>query len=160
MIWSSAGSGIGAEAYAGDMSHPLAPAAWRRILDETTHPGKLATVTRDGSPTIVPVWFVRDGDDLVFNTGGATAKARHFQRDPRAALCVDQVTFPYGYILVRGPVTWQEAAPDLREWATRIAERYVPEGRAEEYGTRNGVPGEWLCRLRIERVVAVGDIAA
>ena len=21
------------------MSHPLAPAAWRRILDETTHPG-------------------------------------------------------------------------------------------------------------------------
>ena len=133
---------------------------WRAILAETPHPGKLATVTSDGSPTIVPVWFVLDGDDLVFTTGGGSAKAKHFRRDARAALCVDQVEFPYGYVLVRGAVTWDEAAPDIVQWATRIAERYVPAGQAAAFGERNGVPGEWLCRLRIERVVAVAEIAS
>jgi PPOX class probable F420-dependent enzyme len=137
----------------------LPESEWRRILAETTHPGKLATVTRDGSPTIVPIWFVLDGDDLVFTTGETSAKAHHFRRDPRAALCVDQVEFPYGYVLVRGRVRFDEAAPDLREWSERIAERYVPAGRAAEYGERNAVPGEWLCRLHIDRVVAIGDIA-
>src|SRR5690242_13721650 len=137
----------------------LPEAEWRQILETTTHPGKLATVTRDGSPTIVPIWFVLHGDDLVFTTGDHSAKARHFQRDPRAALCVDQVAYPYGYVLVRGPVSWDPAAPDLRQWAERIAARYVPEGQAAAYGERNAVPGEWLCRLRIERVVAEGDIA-
>jgi PPOX class probable F420-dependent enzyme len=142
------------------MAHVLPETEWRRILGATTHPGKLATVTRDGSPTVVPVWFVLDGDDLVFNTGEDSAKARHLERDPRAALIVDQVEFPYGYVLVRGPVTCDPAAPDLQAWATRIAARYVPEDRAGEFGARNGVEGEWLCRLRIERVVALGDIAA
>jgi PPOX class probable F420-dependent enzyme len=141
------------------MAQHLDERAWREILAETTHPGKLATITRDGSPTIAPIWFVLDGDDLVFNTGERLLKAQHLRRDPRAALIVDQVEFPYGYVLVRGTVTWDEAAPDLAAWATRIAERYVPAGRAQEYGERNGVPGEWLCRLRIERVSAIADIA-
>jgi hypothetical protein len=137
----------------------LEEAQWRQILAETPHPGKLATITRDGSPTVVPIWFVLDGDDLVFTTHDESAKAQHFRRDPRVALCVDQVSYPFGYVLVRGRVTWDERAPDLVDWATRIAARYVPKGEAEAYGQRNGVPGEWLCRLRIGPVVALAEIA-
>jgi hypothetical protein len=33
-------------------------------------------------------------------------------------------------------------------------------GRAQEYGARNGVPGELLARLRPDRVVAQRDIAS
>jgi hypothetical protein len=44
-------------------------------------------------------------------------------------------------------------------WATRIAARYVPEGQAAAYGRRNGVPGELLCRLRLERVRGEREIA-
>jgi hypothetical protein len=32
--------------------------------------------------------------------------------------------------------------------------------RADEYGARNGVPGELLVRLRAENVVAMRDISA
>jgi len=32
--------------------------------------------------------------------------------------------------------------------------------RAEEFGVRNGVPGELLVRLRITKVVAQSDVAA
>jgi hypothetical protein len=37
-------------------------------------PGKLATTRADGRPHVVPIWFVLDGDDLVFNTGADTVK--------------------------------------------------------------------------------------
>jgi PPOX class probable F420-dependent enzyme len=141
------------------MPNQLDAAAARRILSTTTHPGKLATITRDGSPTVVPIWFLLDGDDVVFTTSNRSAKARNLRRDPRAALCVDQVDYPFGFVLVRGTVTVQEAAPDLVEWSTRIAERYVPAGRAAEYGARNGVPGEWLCRLRVDRILGEGEVA-
>jgi hypothetical protein len=33
------------------------------------------------------------------------------------------------------------------------------EERAEEYGARNGVPGELLVRVTVEKVVAVKDLA-
>jgi hypothetical protein len=48
----------------------------------------------------------------------------------------------------------------LLDWATRLAGRYMGADRAGEYGRRNGVPGELLVRLRIERVSAHADIAA
>jgi hypothetical protein len=31
--------------------------------------------------------------------------------------------------------------------------------RAEEYGSRNGVPGELLVRVRPERIVSAADLA-
>jgi hypothetical protein len=34
------------------------------------------------------------------------------------------------------------------------------EDRAEEYGARNGVPGELLVRVPVDQVVAVRDLAA
>ena len=139
---------------------PLPEPEWRKILATTSHPGKLATVTRHGRPTVVPIWFVIDVDDIVFTTWHESAKAANLRRVPYAALCVDEVRFPYGFVLVRGPVTIDEAAPDLRTWAERIAARYVPADRAAEYGDRNGAPGEWLCRMRIDRVLAQGDVAA
>jgi hypothetical protein len=33
------------------------------------------------------------------------------------------------------------------------------EDRAEEFGTRNGVPGELLVRVRIEKVLAYSAVA-
>ncbi len=121
--------------------------------------GKLATVAADGAPTVVPIWFAVDEEELVFTTWHESAKARNLRRDPRAALVVDDETFPFGFVLVRGPVTIEESAPDMLAWSTRIAARYVPAGRESEFGERNAVAGEWLCRLRAERILAQDEIA-
>ena len=37
------------------------------FLAEGTRTGKLATIRKDGSPNVAPIWFVVDGDSLVFN---------------------------------------------------------------------------------------------
>lgn len=125
-----------------------------------TRTGKLATASTVGAPHVAPVWFVLDGDELVFTTGSTTVKGRHLRANPRAALSVDSDEFPYAFVAVRGPVSLSTTHDDLLLWSTRIAERYVPEGRAEEFGRRNAVEGEMVCRLKLERVTGILDIAA
>jgi hypothetical protein len=47
----------------------------------------------------------------------------------------------------------------LRTWATRIGARYMGAALAEQYGERNGVPGELLVRITPTRIVAQAGIA-
>ena len=48
---------------------------------------------------------------------------------------------------------------EVRDWAARIGGRYMGADRADEYGERNGVPGELLVRLMPEKVVSALDLA-
>ena len=61
----------------------MSESQWRGFLGEGTRTGKLATVRRDGRPHVVPVWFVLDGQELVFATPSDSIKARTLRRDPR-----------------------------------------------------------------------------
>jgi PPOX class probable F420-dependent enzyme len=121
--------------------------------------GKLGLGGGSG-PIVVPVWFLVDGEDLVFTTNETTAKARRLRADPRAALCGDDEAFPFGFVQARGPVTLQQLTPgELLPWTTRIAARYVPADRAEAFGARNAVAGELLCRLHAERLLGELGVA-
>ena len=48
---------------------------------------------------------------------------------------------------------------DLLSWATRIGGRYMGAGLAEQYGRRNGVPGELLVRIIPEVVRGEANVA-
>jgi hypothetical protein len=109
---------------------------------------------------VAPIWFLLDGDELVFNTGKDTVKGRNLARDGRVALCVDDDRPPFHFVVLNGRARLSEDLGELRHWATRIAARYMGEDRAEEYGARNGVPGELLVRVPVDQVVAVRDLAA
>ncbi|MDI5966272.1 PPOX class F420-dependent oxidoreductase [Streptomyces sp. SL13] len=137
------------------MAQAMTDARWREFVTAGTRTGKLSTVTASGAPHVAPVWFLLDGDDLVFNTGADSVKGRNLARDGRAAVCVDDEAPPFAFALLRGTVQLHEDPAQLREWATRIAARYVGDDRAEQFGARNGTPGELLVRLRIEHVVAM-----
>lgn len=132
---------------------------WRAFVGEGTRTGKLATTRGDGRPHVAPIWFLIDGDDVVFNTGKETVKGRNLARDGRASLCVDDEQPPYSFAVLEGRARLSEDLDELRTWATRIGARYMGEDRAEEFGARNGVPGELLVRLSIEKVTAVRDLA-
>ncbi len=132
---------------------------WRAFVQEGTRTGKLATVRKDGRPHVMPVWFLLDGDDVLFNTGAETVKGRNLRREGRASLCVDDDRPPFAFVTISGPVELVEDVAEVRRWATAIGARYMGAGRAEEFGARNGVPGELLVRLRAERVVAEAGVA-
>ena len=130
------------------------------FISTGTRTGKLATVRANGSPHVTPVWFVIDGNDLVFNTWHTSAKAKHLARDPRASLVVDLEEPPYAYVLVEGTVTISHELDEITRLATRIGARYMGEDRAEEFGARNGVEGELLVRLHMDRIIALDDISS
>ncbi|MFI7426608.1 PPOX class F420-dependent oxidoreductase [Micromonospora sp. NPDC049836] len=132
---------------------------WQRFVAEGTRTGKLATTRADGSPHLVPVWFVLDGDDVLFNTGKTSVKARNLARDDRAVLCVDDEHPPYAFVTLRGRVTISEDLAEMRQWATRIGARYMGADRAAEFGARNAVAGELLVRLRVEKALGYTGVA-
>ena len=113
---------------------------------------------RDGWPHVMPVWFVLDGDEIVFSTGRDTVKGRFLGRDDRVSLLVDDERPPFGYVHIRGRARIDEES-DLLEWTTRIAERYMGPDQAKAYGRRNAVPTECLVRIQPERVIAEFDVA-
>jgi len=86
-------------------------------------------------------------------------KAANIRRDGRLALCVDDDTPPFSYVIVEGTATISEDPAELRTWTTRIAARYMGAERGEEYGARNGVPGELLVRLMPTRLLGQASVA-
>jgi PPOX class probable F420-dependent enzyme len=138
---------------------PMSAEHAREFLGHGTRTGKLASTRADGSPHLTPVWFVLDGDDLVFTTSTKSVKGRTLRRDPRAAMCVDDDGPPYSFVIVEGSVELSEDPDALLEWATRIGARYMGADRAEEFGRRNGVPGELLVRLTPTKVIGVDRVS-
>jgi PPOX class probable F420-dependent enzyme len=134
-------------------------AEWRAFVSAGTRTGKLATTRRDGRPHVVPIWFLLDGDDIVFTTGEHSVKGRALQRDGLAALCVDDERAPYAFVTVTGTVTITRDSDDLLRWATAIGGRYMGADRAEEFGRRNAAADELLVRLHADHVLAEADIA-
>ena len=130
------------------------------FLQAGTRTGKLSYTGADGRPLVAPVWFIVEDGRLVFNTGKETAKGRALARDSRATLCVDLEEPPYAFVQVQGSAELSEDPGELLRTATAIAARYVGPELADEFGKRNGVPGELVVRLRPTKVLATFDMIA
>ncbi len=130
--------------------------------------GKLATVRADGRPHVAPVWFALDRSaavggstvgDIVLNTGDTSVKGRNILRDPRIALCVDDDRPPFTFVTIEGVAVVSEDPDELRHWAAVIGGRYMGADQADDYGERNGVPGELVVRLRPTRIIALAGLS-
>ena len=130
----------------------------RAFLLEGTRTAKVATSRKDGRPHVAPVWFLLDGDAIVFTTAETSVKRTR----PSAAIPTSRCASTTSGLRSR---TWSSRAPPLStrtsggsaSRATRIGERYMERRRAaEEYGARNAVPGELLVRVTPTKVLARG----
>jgi PPOX class probable F420-dependent enzyme len=128
------------------------------FLREGTRTGILGYASASGRPLVTPVWFIVEDGCLVFNTGKDTAKGRALLRDPRATMVANLQEPPYGFVQVQGEAELSEDPAELLCTATAIAARYMGADQAEEYGRRNGVPGELVVRLRPTKVIAALNV--
>ncbi len=131
----------------------------KEFLLQGTRTGKLATVRKDGRPHLVPIWFVLDGDTLIFNTGESTVKSANIRRDSRVSICVDDENPPFSFIVVEGIATLEADSKDLKLWATRIGGRYMGSDKAEQFGERNSTAGELVVRITPTKVIFAKDLA-
>jgi len=75
-------------------------------------------------------------------------------------ICADLEREPYGFIQVQGRAELSDDPGELLRTATAIAARYVGPDRAEDFGQRNGAPGELVVRVRPTKVLAYFNITA
>jgi len=66
--------------------------------------GHLATVMKDGSPQVSPLWVDYDGEYVLLNSARGRVKDVNMRRDARVALEVQDPQNSYRYILIRGVV--------------------------------------------------------
>ena len=105
----------------------------RKFLNKGTFTGKLATVKKDGSSHVVPIWFVldyRNNEDKIgtifFTTFVRSVKAENIQRDNRISICIYDQTPPFTFVTIHGTaMLYPYKQKEVLKWATRIAKRYM-----------------------------------
>ena len=112
----------------------------------------VATVGRDGTPQVTPVWVDYDGTHVRFNTARGRVKDKNLQRSPKIALSVQDPDNPYRYVQVRGRVV-EMTEKDADAHIDALSKKYT--GR-DKYANRR--PGEVRVIVKIlpEKVQSMG----
>lgn len=108
----------------------------RTFLHEPGHLARIGTVDADGMPRVLPLWFIVEGDDLLFTPRSPAIIWKNLQRDPRVGISIDEDAAPWRKVAVQGHVRVVHEPGDDDAWRDiyrRIAKRYVPEQSADAY---------------------------
>ena len=95
------------------------------------HLAVLATIGPSGAPHGAPMWYLRDGDDLLMLTTRTSQKAVNIGRDPRASVVVDVRERPYRALMLSCVAETTDLVPD--EVRAVMARRYLPDEEAAAY---------------------------
>jgi len=85
---------------------------------------QLATLMRDGSPQVAPVWVDLDGDFILVSTGEGSLKAKNTRRDARVGLSIIAMDNPYREAQIRGRVVERRPDADFKTM-DRISHKYT-----------------------------------
>lgn len=139
------------------MRTKLRPADLGTLLDEPLL-AVLATLRRDGSVLLSPVWHEwRDGGFNVWSADDQL-KVRHLRRDPRATIVVAEAGGVLGGIEIRGVAELIADAEVVGAAARRIAARYLGDVEGPEYA--DSITGDDAVIIRVAPgVVRAWDFA-
>jgi PPOX class probable F420-dependent enzyme len=110
----------------------------------------LATVNRDGSPHLTVMWYLLEGDEIVFNTAAGRRKPENLEHDPRASLIVHD---EYRFVRVEGTVRRIDDRETTQTDIRRLAQRYYQdERRTANAMERFSKQQRITYRMRVRRV--------
>ena len=86
----------------------------------------VATLMKDGSPQITPVWidFEKDTNTVLINTAEGRIKHKNISRDPRIAISVVNHNNPYEMVTIRGKVI-EQITKGAAEHVDKLAKKYL-----------------------------------
>jgi PPOX class probable F420-dependent enzyme len=141
-----------------------------RFVMQGTFTGKLATVRKDGSSHVVPIWFVLDNanskrrsriGNIIFTTYSTSVKANNIRRNNRVSICIDDQIRPFSFVTMLGTAKIQPyKQKEVLKWTTQIAERYMGKKNAKAYGRRNSGEGAVVVQINPTKIIAEKDIAS
>ena len=110
----------------------------RAFLAERGHLARIATLSRSGAPSVVPVWFIFEHGKVLITPRKHSAFLANLRRDPRVAITIDEEAGSYRKVLFEGKADILYEVGQDRQWDDvyrRIACRYVDEASADYYLT-------------------------
>jgi PPOX class probable F420-dependent enzyme len=114
------------------------------LLQQKKAIAALATVMRDGTPQVTPVWFDYVGGRVRVNTAKGRVKARVLKPGAPVAMAIMDPDNPYRYVQIRGRVvSATENGADAH--IDRLAKKYLDK---DSYPFRQ--PGEVRVMYEIE----------
>jgi PPOX class probable F420-dependent enzyme len=100
------------------------PASHRDLLaDDKKAFLYLATLMKDGSPQVTPVWFDCDSEHILINSAAGRLKDKNMRARPSVALCIADPANPYRYLQIRGKVV-EVTLAGAEEHIDRLAFKY------------------------------------
>ena len=114
----------------------------------------IATIMKDGSPQLSPVWANYDNGHVFVNTAEGRIKHKNVLRDPRVAISVVDNNNPLDMTTIRGKVV--DIIPDYEyEHANKLTKKYIGK---DQYPFRQ--PGEKRIVFKIlpERVFVLPEM--
>ena len=94
-----------------------------RELLQSKIPARLAYISTDGTPRVVPIWFHWNDREFVLGTPPKAPKLKALAKNPKVALTIDDNSFPHKVLLVRGTARLETVQGIVPEYAL-AAERY------------------------------------
>jgi hypothetical protein len=126
----------------------------QRLLCSTT-PARYAYTAADGTPRIVPSWFVWTGEELVMPTSIAGPHVRHtayrvapLQAQPEIAVSIDTDTWPPEALTLRGRAE-VTAVDGIADEYAQAAERYLGPEVAAGMLAQIDQPGTRMARIAL-----------
>lgn len=109
----------------GDLSLLQHPAS--QELLQSKIPARLAYISTDGTPRVIPIWFHWNGREIVMATPPKAPKLKALEKNPKVALTIDDNTFPHKVLLIRGTVRMEPVDGIVPEYAAAAARYFDPQ---------------------------------
>jgi PPOX class probable F420-dependent enzyme len=119
----------------------------KAILDDPNF-AHVATLFKDGTPQVNPVWVDRDGDRVRINSAEGRAKVVNLRSDPRITIEVSNRENPYRYVEIRGKVV---------EFTHEGADEHI-DALAKKYMGVDSYPNRTADEQRVTIIVAPDKI--
>jgi len=125
----------------------------RRFLDQPRI-ARLATIDPDGYPHVVPMYFLRKGDEILFGSDRDERKVRNALANSRGAVVIggDPDRDEAGY-LIRGDLSVEADADHA--FLSKMFDRYETGPEAEQHRAEWAEADIVVIHLRPKRVVRV-----
>ena len=84
----------------------------------------IATVNKDGSPQVTPVWIHMEGDLIIVNTEVGRVKQLNVERDPRVSISLVDRNDPYKFLGLDGTVI-EQTTVDADSGIDALSKKYL-----------------------------------
>ena len=114
----------------------------------------IATVMKDGSPQVSPVWANYDDGHVLVNTAEGRVKHKNVLRDPRVAVSVVSKDNPLDMTTIRGTVT--ELIPDYNySHADKLTLQYMDR---EKYPFKRADEKRIILKIKPDKVFILPEL--